>query len=246
MKIEKLSESQIRFTLWPSDLEDEDLQLSDFSTDKTGKVDRMLHHMMDRAREEFGFDVNGSSIIVEATQVDNECVVFLITKIDGDTKVDSKYEYIRRLKEAIQNNAELLRDRFSDVVIDRTADNKDSAETDGGIQTQNTQAAKPKPKLPPEYLIYTFDDLDPVIKSAKMVSVFYDSDNSLYKDKDGLYYLIATRNRNSVEEFNIAIRCFREFGKLLVVNYGTRYYIEEHYKCIIKDEALQTLGEMRI
>ena len=239
MKIEKLSENQVRFTLWNSDLEDEDLQISDLATDRSEKAERMIHHMMERARDELGFDASGANLMIEAMQVNQECIVFLVTKVDGDTKVDPKYEYIRKLQEAIKNNAESLKEKFGDVVIDLTSGNETAAEKPE-VETP-VQETRDKKKASP-YVIYTFTSLDSLIKVSKLVEFFYDSDNTLYKSPDDdLDYLMATWNRNTEEEFNIVVKSLREFGKVCTINYGSKYYVDEHYKCIIKKNALQTL-----
>ncbi|MCR5213113.1 MAG: adaptor protein MecA [Eubacterium sp.] len=246
MKIEKLSENQIRFTLWSSDLQDEDMQLSDFATEKSEKVERMIRHMMDRAREELGFEVDGASIMVEAIQVNQDCAVFLVTKVDGDTKVDPKYEYIRKLQEAIRNNADFLKDKYEDVVIDRTVENQDNKEIkDKNEEERQNNQAHSSDKRTPSYAVVTFEDLEDVIKVSKMSTIYYDSDNSLYKAPEGIYYLIVTRNRNNVGEFRTLLKCLREFGEFYPVNYGTRFFIDEHYKCILRDNALQTLGTVK-
>ncbi len=244
MKIEKLSDTQLRFTLWKNDLDEADVKISDLAGARSGKADELLRNIMQRAREELDFDVEGASIMVEAMQVDQECIVFLVTKVDGEEQLDPKYEYVKKLQEAIKTDPDSLREKFGDVFVDRTRGNEEKY-VENGSQKEQGSGSEPEKRKIPSYVLYSFSDLENVIKVAKMTSTFYDSDNSLYKTPDeNKYYLMVTRNRNSEDEFNVAVKCLREFGVVCTINYGTKFFVEEHYDCIIKDNALQMLSEM--
>ena len=93
--------------------------------------------------------------------------------------------------------------------------------------------------------ICCFNDIEQLIKVAKLAENYYDSDNSLYKSpKDGKYYLVYDGSHNRDNEFWLLMKHMREFGEPIRYNPDFKYYIEEHFELIMEDEALQTLSEI--
>ncbi len=230
MKIERLSENQMRFTVWRQELEDNDIDISDIAGNKSGKADELLKMLMNRAKDEFGFEPESAPLVVEAMQVDQECMVFLVTKLEEGTEIDPKYEYIQKLKEGLKQNIELL-----------SSSRKEKPEVT--IEPPKEQESKKDNLLP--YVIYTFTDIEKIITVAKKTENFYDSNNTLYITPDDVtYFLVASHNNNTDNEFRLLCRQLREFGKPYDFNYATKYYMDEHYRLVIRDNALQTLAEL--
>ena len=87
--------------------------------------------------------------------------------------------------------------------------------------------------------------MEQFINAAKLVRGFYVSDNTLYKKESPTsYFLIVTHNRNSEREFEFLCETLREFSEPYRFTYTTKYYFEEHYKMVIKDNALQMLADI--
>lgn len=228
MKIERLNDNQITFTLWKTDLEEYDLTITDLIGKRSEKAESLLKRLMDVAREDYDFEVEDSSLVVEAMQVNQDCLVFVVTKLGEGENLDPRYEFMQKIKENVQRLAE-------------------SREDSSGMEELREERSKPsdKPLPTPMYAIYRFDSLDKIIEVSQLSYRFYDSDNTLYKNKkDGRYYLLITRNRNTEEEFKVVSRQLREFGTPIFQSYAYRYYIDEHFERIIHDNALQTLSEM--
>lgn len=231
MKIERLSENQMRFTVWRQDLEDNDIDISDIAGNKAGKADELLKLLMSRAKDEFGFEPESAPLVVEAMQVDQECMVFLVTKLEEGQELDPKYEYIQKLKDDLKQNIGMFaagRDQLTDNPVPPTA----------------AEPERKKDNILP-YVIYTFTDIENIITVAKKTESFYNSNNTLYVTPDDVsYYLVASHNNNTDNEFRLLCRQLREFGKPYEFNYATKYYMDEHYRLVIRDNALQTLSEL--
>ena len=128
---------------------------------------------------------------------------------------------------------------------------EDAIETvDTDLDTKEEVEPIPKPtddktgKVMP-YMIYKADDMEQFINAAKLVRGFYVSDNTLYKKESPTsYFLIVTHNRNSEREFEFLCETLREFSEPYRFTYTTKYYFEEHYKMVIKDNALQMLADI--
>lgn len=234
MKIEKINDNQISITLGKHDLEKYDLTINDLLGNRSEKAEELLRELMNVARVDYDFETNDASIVVEAMQINQDYLVFVVTKLGEGENLDPRYELMKRLRDGVRHLVE----------------ENDFGEQDGthapAPQVKEKEKSAPEEKQPaPLYGVCSFESIDRLIVAAKLSENFYDSDNSLYKNpEDGLYYLVFTRNRNSEEEFDIVSRHLREFGKFGNVSYAARFYVEEHYELLIKDNAMQSLAEM--
>ena len=70
MKIEKISDNQIRCTLTRADLADRQLQLSELAYG-TEKAKSLFRDMMQQAQIQFGFEADNIPLIIEAVPVSN-------------------------------------------------------------------------------------------------------------------------------------------------------------------------------
>ena len=234
MKIERLNENQLRFTVWSKDLPDEDFTIADLAG-QTEKAEELIKYMMNKAKEEFGFITEEKPIVVEAIPVNKDCIVFLVTKVEGEEQ-DEKFGYIEKLKHQAMEMAKSLKDGTIELT--------DDDEADDSIGKVNQPSDEKTGKLLP-YMIYKSKDMENFITVARMVCSFYDSDNTLYKQESDInYYLVVTHNRNTDKEFEYLCETLREFTEPYKFTYTTKYYFEEHYKTIIEKTALQTLSEL--
>ena len=234
MKIERLNENQLRFTVWTKDFPDSNLTIADFAG-HSEKAEELIKYMMDKAKEEFGFEANAQSVVVEAIPVNKDCIVFLITKMDEE-HINDKFSYIQDLQKQAVEMAKSLKDGSIELSDER--EEKDNISPESSPVDEKTGQTLP-------YMIYQSVDMERFITAAHIVKGYYDSDNTLYKHYDDTtYFLLMTHNRNSEDEFKQACKTVREFAEPYKYTYTTKYYIEEHYRKIIPDNALQTLAEL--
>ena len=81
MKLERLSENQIRCTLYKSDLADKELHLTELAYG-TDKAKELFRELMQQASSELGFEVDNVPLMIEAIPVSPECLILVITKVD--------------------------------------------------------------------------------------------------------------------------------------------------------------------
>lgn len=79
MKIEKLTEDKIRIIVNPSDLELENLDMKSIMT-KTIDCQGFFIHMLEKAKDEVGFNTDGCKLLIEAFSSSDDILVFTITK----------------------------------------------------------------------------------------------------------------------------------------------------------------------
>lgn len=79
MKIEKLTENKIRVIISPSDLEMKDLDVHLLMT-KTLEGQNFFAKMLEKAKNEVGFNTDGCKLLIEAFSSSDDILVFTITK----------------------------------------------------------------------------------------------------------------------------------------------------------------------
>lgn len=253
MKIEKISDNQIRCTLNKNDLIDRELKISELAYG-TEKAKALFRDMMQQASSEFGFEADDIPIMIEAIPISTECLVLNITKVEDPDELDTRFskfsnrteadeEEIEEDSEEISFADELLDclDQVTDLVDDYaqpTTDNIDEATNDPD-QKNNVSVATNLTK------VYSFQTLDQVIQLAGILTGFYHGENILFKaSSKNCYYLVITKSDHTAEDFNKLCNIISEYGKAEKFNNATLSYFYEHYEVIIKESALQILSVM--
>ena len=90
MKIEKISDSQIRCTLTSDDLASRKIKLSELAYG-TEKAKNLFQDMMQQAHYEFGFESDNSPLMIEAIPVAPDSIVLIITKVEDPEELDTRF-----------------------------------------------------------------------------------------------------------------------------------------------------------
>jgi len=80
MKIEKISENQVKFILSRTDLEERNIEISELAYGSE-KTYQLFQDMMRQAHAEFNFESENIPLMVEAMPIGNSHVVVVVTKI---------------------------------------------------------------------------------------------------------------------------------------------------------------------
>lgn len=101
MKIEKLSENQIRCTLNHADLAERELRISELAYG-TEKAKELFRDMMQQASYEFGFEAEDLPLMIEAIPVSSDCIILVITKVEDPDELDTRFSKFAPSKEDVQ------------------------------------------------------------------------------------------------------------------------------------------------
>ncbi len=269
MKIERISENQIRCTLYKADLADKELLLTELAYG-TDKAKELFRELMQQASTELGFEVDNIPLMIEAIPVSPDCLILIITKVEDPDELDTRFSRFTKHVEAARAYGEADEDDEEDdmeIFYEGQEDDMDSSEKSGANAAEGllealgnladglskrmgamskTQAKKADAVVPQDvFRIYAFKSLDQVILSANLVRDFYDSSNSLYKNpKDSCFYLYMTKDNNSDIEFVRSCNLISEYGNKVKASYATPGHMKEHFKVIIDGNALQTLADL--
>lgn len=250
MKIERLSENQIRCTLYKADLADKELLLTELAYG-TDKAKELFRDLMQQASNELGFEVDNIPLMIEAIPVSKECLVLIITKVEDPEELDTRFSRFTKPVDAEDDTdtgeALLQGNQIADDLIEALGNLAEGLSALGGARNvkKARTAAKQSAGTQDSFKIYAFKSLDQVILSAKIVKNIYRSENSLYKNpQDSKFYLYMTKDKNTDSEFARTCNVISEYGNSIRATYATPSHMQEHYKLIIDANALQTLSDL--
>ncbi len=112
MKLERLSENQIRCTLNKADLADRDLLLNELAYG-TDKAKELFRDMMEQAADELGFEVNDIPLMIEAIPVNPDCLILIITKVEDPEELDTRFSRLSK---------------YTSIDLDTSAEDEDDKE----------------------------------------------------------------------------------------------------------------------
>ena len=225
MKIEKISDNQIRFILNKEDLQDRGIKLAELAHGSL-KAQELFFEMMEQANEEHGFEADRQPLMIEAIPINKDSIMIIVTKVDNTHSMHSKLNLfdifepessdaffgkkVRRGKPPVPSKVQFKRDT-----------------KEGGNSNS---------------FLFCFENLDNVMLAAKRMlelNLYIGGLSQVYKN-DERYFLFL--NGGEFKATLGSILC--EYGKEYFVNNLTRGYIAEHGEIIIKEHAIEKLGKL--
>ena len=246
MKIERISDTQIRCTLSREDLATRNINLSELAY-ATDKAKELFRDMIQQANDEFGFDTENLPLMVEAIPIMPDSIVLIITKVEDPEELDTRFSRFSPGNDTAPSRADLLAQMVgADDIIDlfrklseATADKKSAAHSNAAkAQTQET---------PPVDLlrIFEFYSLHDAIRAAGAMKNRFHGENTLYRfGKDTCYQLVLHQSGQSPEEFNQICNQLSEYAHGEAFTEANEAYFREHARCIIPQNALNRLAEL--
>ena len=109
MKLEKLSDTQIRCTLSKEDLSQRQLHLSELAYGSE-KAKELFRDMMQQASIELGFEADNIPLMIEALPISNDCLVLVVTKVEDPDELDTRFSRFSKI-----NVDDSFDEDFSDI-----------------------------------------------------------------------------------------------------------------------------------
>lgn len=109
MKLEKLSDTQIRCTLSKEDLSQRQLHLSELAYGSE-KAKELFRDMMQQASIELGFEADNIPLMIEAIPISNNCLVLVVTKVEDPDELDTRFSRFSKI-----NVDDSFDEDFSDI-----------------------------------------------------------------------------------------------------------------------------------
>ena len=222
MKIEKISDTQIKVTLNHSDLIDRDLKLSELAYGSQ-KAQALFKDMMARANEEFGFETDNVPLMIEAVPLSTDSIMIVVTKVEDPSQIEQKLETIGE-RPTHRTFKEPEEDRLTDLAL-------------MGKDISEVQATPIDKEIA---LTYLFNDFDQVCMAAHRVQPMFAGDNSLYKYNES-YFLVLGKNRKADSAIEGIVGVLDEFGSRCPSSDLNEMFLREHGKLMIDLHAVDVL-----
>ncbi|MBP3307505.1 MAG: adaptor protein MecA [Anaerotignum sp.] len=213
MKIERISENQLKLTLTKDDLKERDIKLEDLIS-PSEKTQKLFREIMEQALDEEDFVSENTPLMVEAVPMGTEGIMIIVTKVNnkdkkGNTAADllQQAQETRRWKKKPLDTLEHAEEKNSDI------------------------------------LIYSFPELDDVIRVSLRLDGGFKGESSVYKN-DGKYFLVLQGDTYTAEESSDELELvLKEYGQKHVSTPLAKYYLLEHGETIITDKAVKALAK---
>ena len=260
MKIEKISENQIRCTLNSKDLSDRELRLSELAYG-SDKANALFHDMIRQASQECNFEPDDQPLMIEAIPVSSDCLVLLVTKCQDADELDTRFSNFtaapageeedmypvepedKPCADEILNCFDHLTDILGESLSNKLLGEQNTA--DKSIRTGDELPDGKAPLIRNLSKTYRFGSLDEVITAAKVINGFYHGENTLYKDpSDNAYYLVVNLSEHTAGEFNKVCNILSEYGRTCKMTVMGIIHFEEHFEIIVRNKATQVLSKM--
>lgn len=212
MKIERISENQIKCTLNRADLASRQIRMSELAYG-TEKTRGLFQDMMEQASTEVGFDANDLPLMIEAIPVSMDCIVLMITKVEDPEEVDTKFSSLTHI---------------SEFLSETTADDRPPVELPAKSEMERL------------FSFDSLDTV--VDFAHHMNGLYNGKNSLYKNASDGRFFLLLTQSSHSLKEFGMICNSALEYGSKEPMSFARSAYLEEHFEKIIMDKALQSLA----
>lgn len=260
MKIEKVSDNQIRCTLTREDLAERQIKLSELAYG-TEKAKLLFRDMMQQAAYEFGFEADDIPLMIEAIPLSADTIILVVTKVEYPEELDTRFSKFSEpdpediYEDALEGGGATVGAQGADDILGlfkkiqeergkaADAESKDDSFVlgDGEKKRKHT----PANVLVDITKLFVFTDLAEVTRLAHILNGFYTGVNDLYKnEEEHKYYLLVSKSKQTPEEFNKVCNILSEYAVQQTYTPAVGAFFAEHYQVILKGDALQTLAQL--
>ncbi len=244
MKIEKISDNQIKCTLTKEDLSRRHLKVSELAYG-TEKARSLFQEMMLEARYEFGFEAEHSPLMVEAIPMGGGNITLMITKVDDPEELDTRFS---RFAPDFGSGRDLSEEDLEEFGADSEDLFGDPEEASSYVEKKpsfrEVLDAATQEESTPAVILFTVRNMAEAMDLAAAVGTLGDDfrgESALYKAKTGEYLFALQRGQETPERFRMLCEIASEFGPGRAVPVAGQSHLREHYEVLIAKEALQKL-----
>ena len=213
MKIERISENQLKLTLTKDDLKERDIKLEDLIT-PSEKTQKLFRDIMEQALDEEDFVSENTPLMVEAVPMGTEGIMIIVTKVnnkDGKNKGPAdmlhQAQETRRWKKKPLDTLEHAEEKNSDI------------------------------------LIYSFPELDDVIRVSIRLDGCFKGESAVYKNENKYFLVLQGDTYTAEESSADLELILKEYGQKHVSTPLAKYYLLEHGDTIIANKAVKALAK---
>ncbi|MDL2248067.1 adaptor protein MecA [Tyzzerella sp. OttesenSCG-928-J15] len=214
MKIEKISESQIKFVLNKTDLTEKNIKITELAYGSE-KTQDLFREMMEQAYAECGFEAENTPLMIEAIPVSVDSIMIIVTKVSGSEDIETKFNLLPRAKD---------QSRFKKKSM---------------LDNQETKPDKTNIYV---YSFKSIDDA--INLSVRLAGTYSgdSGESSMYKYNNE--YFLVFDNHSNVDNRHDFEAVLSEYGKKHISGVISKYHLIEHGETIINESAVQVLASI--
>ena len=237
MKIERISDNQIRCVLTGEDLARRQLQLSELAYG-TEKARALFRDLMQEAARQCGFDVENYPLMIEAIPLSGGSIVLIITKVENPEELDTRFS---NFAPSVQNNmsgSETVETSPLDNLLS-TLRTSDPAEENESYQ----EKLRERREFMLTSRLYSFDTMKDVIEAARATAGAFSGESSLYRSEETgkCYLLLKVDNLGTLGRMQGVFAALTEYGHPEPVSPARRQFLIGHCTAVCTHDALGTL-----
>ena len=247
MKLEKISENQIRCILTSEDLANREIKLGELAYG-SDKARRLFHDMMVEARKQFGFSADNIPLMIEAIPGNRGSITLVITKVEDPEELDTRFSKFAPPHGGAKEEAETIRIENADDILNiirKLYEAKQKAATPSETAEEATAPVQKATTL--DYVqLFSFRTIDLLMDAAAGLGKSYQGENTVYKTSGDMpYTLILHKGAHTPEEFNSFCNILSEYGTSTPCTPAKEAHLREHAKIVLKGNALGDLRALR-
>ena len=237
MKIERISDTQVKFVLESRDLLEKNIKITELAYGSE-KTQVLFREMLERAYDECGFEVENVPIMIEAIPVAVDSIIIIVTKVANGDDIEAKFNsFLPKARDFSRSgkNGNDIGKHFGTAPSGKT---NEPPQKQLGANTLGKPQRLPKEKV----YVYSFKRIDDAIAlCARLISV-YSGQSSMYKYNDKYFMVFdngqGTRNVRGFENI------LSEYGARHVSGQITKYHLIEHGETMIAADAVNVLAKI--
>ena len=253
MKIEKISDNQIRCTLTSADLSSRQIRLSELAYG-SDKAKELFHDMLQEAEYTVGFTLDNSPLMIEAIPTSVDSIVLVITKVDDPEELDTRFSRFTKSDEDTEPQsspsfigADDILGLFEKIYEARKAASKSQENAAAKIERPAPPAQQPAETGVNLVQSFLFASMDDLIRAAQSLQGVYNGSNAVYRlEHTPAYQLVLHQSDCTPEEFNKVCNILSEYGKSEPFSPPQEAYLREHGHALVRDGALQKLATLPV
>lgn len=243
MKIEKINDHQVRFTLTIEDLAARQIQLRELAYG-TEKAKELFREMLQEAAMQVGFEAENIPLMIEAVPMQSGALVLVVTKVENPEELDPRFSgfapSVGRQGAALGALEQLLR------ALTAKPDEADTSDPSSAARTSDSMDSKTVLRQMREYAVchrlYSFRDMDQVLKASARIKDSYTGDSILFGESGNYQLFLKMKDAQQASDLQGVLAAVSEFGTPQPITYAREQYLREHGELLIPDHAIEKLA----
>lgn len=239
MKIERISDNQIRCTLSRSDLDERQIDLSELAYGSE-KARHLFHEMIQKAADEVGFNAENVPLMVEAIPLALDSIMLIVTRVEDPDELDTRFSRFSPYTEEDDEFPDLS--ELASGLLEGAAALRQLCEAAGSAGAK----ADPPEEAPASssFRLFAFNSLDEAANAAAALQGAILVHSTLFKDPANRLYYLCIHTSGQEDAFRRTCNTLSEYGVPRRSHTAALAYCEEHCDTVIANRALDKLTRL--